>query len=239
MPLLPAVPPVCHALIPAAGIGARAAGDMPKQYRDLCGEPMLAHAVAALAKVVEIDSVTVVLAPGDAWDESPAAHRLASRHGPRVRFEHCGGATRAASVANALARLEFSAPEDWILVHDAARPCLDAEAVRHLIETLADDAIGGLLAVPVADTVKRASADGRVAATVPREDLWLAQTPQMFRKALMQRAYACFPGATDEAGAVEALGLFPRLVRGHFANMKVTYPGDFSLAEAILRARCS
>lgn len=227
----------CHALIPAAGSGTRAESAIPKQYRALCGEPMLAHSVAALASVAEVDSVTVVLAPADRWDQDAAAIRLRERFGLRIRFLHCGGATRAETVANALRRLEDAADTDWILVHDAARPCLEPSAVRELIAALADDEAGGLLAWPVADTVKRASADGRVAATVPRDGLWLAQTPQMFRKQLLRRAYAAYPEATDEAGAVESLGLKPLLRPGQLTNMKVTYPGDFDIAETILRAR--
>jgi len=222
------------AIVPAAGSGQRMGGQRPKQYIDLAGKPMLWHALAALLAVPEITSVTVVLAPDDtAWAEFDW-----SALGPRLQTRYVGGATRAASVTNALETMHGQIEDDdWVLVHDAARACLQAAQVSNLIEVLRDDPVGGLLAVPVADTLKRADSAGRVADTISREALWQAQTPQMFRYGLLQRALHAQPNVTDEAGAVEYLGLPPRLVAADATNFKVTYPQDIALAELILRAR--
>jgi 2-C-methyl-D-erythritol 4-phosphate cytidylyltransferase len=223
-----------HALIPAAGIGARAAGAVPKQYVPIGGVPMLSRTVAALCEVSALASVIVILAPEDRWGDGDVAHGLLARFGPRLRFACVGGATRAQSVVNGLHQLDPARADDWVLVHDAARPCVRPGTVRSMVAALLDDPVGGLLAVPVADTVKRADHEGRVASTVPRDGLWLAQTPQMFRKNLLEAAYASCPEATDEASAVEALGQSPRLVPGEISNFKVTFPGDFSIAERFL-----
>lgn len=225
----------CFALVPAAGGGARMGAPLPKQYLPLAGRPLIHHALAALAAVPAVAKVFVVLSPDDReWD----------RHdwgglGGRIEVLRCGGATRAASVANGLAAMGgIAADDDWILVHDAARACLTVAHVEALIGALADDAVGGLLALPVADTLKRGDGpEERVAATVPRQHMWQAQTPQMFRYGLLRRALAAHPEVTDEAGAVEALGLSPRLVAADATNFKVTFPRDLALAELILRHR--
>lgn len=223
-----------YAIVPAAGSGARFGAEKPKQYLDLLGRPLIFHTLAALTAHPAIERVWVVLSPDDAeW----------SRHdwlalGPKLETVRCGGATRAASVTNGLrAAAMAAADDDWILVHDAARPCLSAAMLDALVAGLADDPVGGLLAVPVADTLKRADAAQRVAATEPRDGLWQAQTPQMFRYGRLLEALENCPGVTDEAGAIEALGLAPKLVRGDSTNLKVTYPADLSLAAMILRAR--
>jgi 2-C-methyl-D-erythritol 4-phosphate cytidylyltransferase len=158
---------------------------------------------------------------------------------PRVQAHYCGGDTRAASVLNGLVAIEAEAGEDdWILVHDAARPCLSPALLASMLDALQGDEVGGLLAIPMADTLKRADGDQRVAQTEPRDQLWLAQTPQMFRYGLLKRALQAANGApTDEAQAVEALGLKPKLVRGESANLKVTYPQDLLLAQAILQGK--
>jgi len=207
--------------------------DRPKQYLRLAGRPLIWHAVSTLCQVSAIERVYVVLAPDDElWPEAEFAD-LASK----LRILHCGGATRAESVANGLAAMAgVVQPDDWVLVHDAARACLSAEHVRMLIRVVGNDAVGGILGVPVADTLKR-EAHGRVAATVPRENLWQAQTPQMFRHRLLAKALASTPSVTDEASAVEALGLKPKLVAADSANLKVTYPLDLQLAELILASR--
>ena len=150
----------------------------------------------------------------------------------------CGGETRAESVTNGLQAAAMAASDDdWVLVHDAARPCLSGEMLATLFADLADDPVGGLLAVPVADTLKRADAEQRVAATEPRDGLWQAQTPQMFRYGQLQKALKNCTQVTDEAGAIEALGLQPKLVRADATNLKVTYPADLALAALILRGR--
>jgi 2-C-methyl-D-erythritol 4-phosphate cytidylyltransferase/2-C-methyl-D-erythritol 2,4-cyclodiphosphate synthase len=221
------------ALVPAAGGGSRMGGTLPKQYLPLLGRPMIFHALAALCAVGDIARIYVVLAPDDAHWHGFDFSALA----PKLRVLRCGGATRAMSVANGLAAMaDDVAPDDWVLVHDAARACLTAAHVEALIREVGNDPGGGILAVPVADTLKRE--DGHaIAATVAREKLWQAQTPQMFRHGLLTRALAAAPGVTDEAGAVEALGKQPKLVAADATNLKITYPLDLHLAEIILRDR--
>ena len=232
-----------HVIVPAAGGGARFGGALPKQYVPVGGVPLIVRTLERLA-ALEADITVVALAPSDA--------DYARIVGPRagVQAVHCGGATRAATVARALAHLApRCGPDDWIVVHDAARPCVPRAALTRLVETLAGDPVGGLLAVPVADTLKRSAGDAaadaapHVAATVDRAGLWQAQTPQMFRFGVLRAALALpdAAAATDEAQAVEALAATgacgrPRLVRGSPANLKVTYAEDLALATAILEA---
>jgi 2-C-methyl-D-erythritol 4-phosphate cytidylyltransferase len=224
------------ALVPAAGTGARFGGLTPKQYLRANGRPLLWHALASLSAAPAIERVFVVLHPEDRLYAQQPWDALSDRIEP-VRV---GGATRADSVRNGLHALRERIGEaDWVLVHDAARPCLRREWVDRLIAEIGDDKVGGLLAVPVADTLKRADASARVAATVPRAGLWRAQTPQMFRYGLLVRALRQADSATttDEASAVEQLGLGPGLVMGSELNIKVTYPEDLRLAELILGGR--
>jgi 2-C-methyl-D-erythritol 4-phosphate cytidylyltransferase len=226
------------ALIPAAGSGRRMAGETPKQYLRLAGMPMLYHAVRSLA-AEPIETVFVVLAP---QDPVFARHDWREFEG-RLEPLYCGGATRRDSVFNGLvAAMAAVDADDWVLVHDAARPCLPRADLDRLIAEVSGDAIGGLLALPVAETVKRTAKDEsgavRVAATEDRSLLWLAQTPQMFRAGLLAEALRLARGTvTDEAGAVEQMGLMPRLVAGSRLNLKVTYPEDLAIAEAILARR--
>ncbi len=223
-----------YAIVPAAGSGSRFAADKPKQYLDLLGRPLIFHTLAALTACPDIERVWVVLAPDDGWWSRYDWSEL----GSKLETVRCGGDSRAASVANALrAAVTVAADDDWILVHDAARPCLSAAMLDALFAELADDPVGGILAVPVADTLKRADADQRVVATEPRDGLWQAQTPQMFRYGQLEKALKNEMAVTDEAGAIEALGLQPKLVRGDATNLKVTWPADLALAAMILRAR--
>ena len=223
-----------YAIVPAAGSGSRFGSGTPKQYLSLAGRPLIFHTLAALVACPEIDRVWVVLAPDDTeWDRHDW-----SELGAKLETLRCGGATRADSVGNGLkAAAMVAADDDWVLVHDAARPCLSQEMLAALFAELATDPIGGILAVPVADTLKRADDDQRVAATEPRDGLWQAQTPQMFRYGLLCEALEKCRAVTDEAGAIEALGLKPKLVRGDATNLKVTYPADLALAALILRGR--
>lgn len=221
------------ALVPAAGIGERSGAGMPKQYVEIAGKPMLAHTLVALAAVPRIAQTLVVLSPVDDRFEAamPACNAWVA---------YAGGASRAETVLGGLAELRSrgASDDDWVLVHDAARCLLRPEWVDALIDACADDAVGGLLAQPVADTLKAGDAQGRVTATVDRSDKWAAQTPQMFRLGLVERALkAMGAAATDEASAVEALGLAPQLVRASMANFKVTWPEDFALAERWLSPR--
>ncbi|GGX89993.1 2-C-methyl-D-erythritol 4-phosphate cytidylyltransferase [Vogesella alkaliphila] len=221
----------CIALVPAAGHGSRFGAATPKQYLPLAGRPLLAHTLDVLCRNAAISRVAVVISPGDEWFDSFDWPQ------PKLEVLRVGGPSRAESVAGGLAALAADA-DDWVLVHDAARCCLSDNALQRLIDGLQDDAVGGLLAQPVADTVKRASPQGRVAATVPRDGLWLAQTPQMFRAGLLAEALhdAANPAITDEASAIELLGHAPRLVEGEAQNFKVTWPQDLALAGAILAA---
>jgi 2-C-methyl-D-erythritol 4-phosphate cytidylyltransferase len=224
------------ALIPAAGTGSRMESERPKQYLPVLGRPLLGWAIEALASHRRVEAVYLVLAPQDPWFERfdwPSA-------GKRLTAFRVGGETRAQSVVNGLQALAGEiAADDWLLVHDAARPCLSAALLDRLIEAVGGDAVGGLLAIRVADTLKRADADSRSLSTEPRDGLWQAQTPQMFRRALLQRALAAVNplSATDEASAVERLGMKPLLVESSAENIKVTVPEDLKLAEAILRSR--
>lgn len=222
-----------YAIVPAAGSGARFGAEKPKQYLDLLGRPLIFHTLAALTAHPAIERVWVVLAPDDPWWPRYDWSELS----PKLETVRCGGATRAASVGNGLAAAAMAADDDWILVHDAARPCLSRAMLDTLFDQLADDPVGGILAVQVADTLKRADDQQRVAATEPRDGLWQAQTPQMFRYGQLLAALKNHDAVTDEAGAIEALGLKPKLVRGDSTNLKVTFPADLALAAMILRGR--
>jgi 2-C-methyl-D-erythritol 4-phosphate cytidylyltransferase len=221
-----------HALIAAAGAGSRFASEIPKQYALLEGKPVLQHAIDRLAAGLSLDRITVALAPDDRWYDRAMGTQQ------RVTPLRCGGATRAATVRNALDAMTDIANDDWIVVHDAARPCVDAESLVRLQRELANEDVGGLLAIPVVSALKRADGSGRVAGTQPREQLWQAQTPQVFRSGVLRKALAQ-PGAevaVDCAQAVEALGLRPRLIAGSANNLKISYPEDLMLAAAILAA---
>jgi 2-C-methyl-D-erythritol 4-phosphate cytidylyltransferase len=209
---------------------------LPKQYLPLTHRTVLHHALQPLVEAPFVSRVWVVLA---ATDE--LFHQYDWRaFGTRLVPLRCGGATRAASVLNGLNALKDDVEaDDWVLVHDAARPCLGQVALDRLRTEVGNDAVGGLLALPVADTLKRADAAGRVVQTESRADLWAAQTPQMFRYRLLVEALALAgtaAGVTDEASAIERAGRHPKLVMGDGRNLKVTYPQDLALAELILRA---
>jgi len=224
-----------HVLVPCAGSGSRAQTHLPKQYQTLAGVPMLVHSLRAFSGLSGRGQGLVVVAPDD-----PHIDAVWARWPPNgFRHAPIGGATRAASVVSGLQALRSAgaADTDWVLVHDAARCLLTAKDVQTLLQQCGGDAVGGLLAQPLADTLKQAQ-DGRVVQTIPRQDKWLAQTPQMFRLGVLQQALAHAGDAvTDEASAIERWGLQPRLVEGTAHNFKVTYPADFALAEAVLAAR--
>lgn len=208
--------------------------EKPKQYLALLGRPLIHHALAVLCAAPEIDKVFVVLSLDDQeWRK----HDWSSL-GAKLVPLFCGGATRADSVLGGLRVLaDVAVQSDWVLVHDAARPCLAPWHVDKLIHELAHDEVGGLLAVPVADTLKRADDRRHVESTVVRDRLWQAQTPQMFRYVMLRRALEGCHQVTDEASAIEAAGLQPRLIEGDATNLKVTYPLDLHLAEWILKNR--
>ena len=221
--------------MPCAGVGSRSGARQPKQYAQVAGQPLVAHTLAAFAGVPDIARVVVVLAPDDAaWPVAPGAYELI----------HQGGDSRAASVRAGLAHLLASgaSAQDWVMVHDAARCLLRPVDVKRLMDACIADGQGGLLALPLPDTLKQADAQGRVAQTLSRSDKWLAQTPQMFRlqallDALLDALSGDLDGITDEASAMERAGVAPLLVAGPSMNIKVTYPEDFALADAVLRSR--
>ena len=224
--------PHLYALVPCAGIGERSGVNGPKQYATLAGRSLVSHTLLALSKVKRLRQTLVVLSPQD---------RVFEAHAPEFAgwVARVGGASRAESVANGLAELTDRGAQlhDWVLVHDAARCLVRPEWVDALIDACIDDDVGGLLALPLADTLKQES-DGRVAATVDRSHKWQAQTPQMFRLGDLQLALASADTTvTDEASAIEATGQAPKLVPGSIENFKLTYPSDFALAERLLRTR--
>ncbi len=195
---------------------------------------MMRHALVPLCASLRIQRVFVVLADADAMWERFHWSAL----GPQLAVLRCGGVTRADSVLNGLQAISaFVEPDDWVLVHDAARPCLSPAQLDGLIDQVGDDTVGGILAMPVADTLKRGTPERRIEATVPREHLWHAQTPQMFRYGLLREALSRNPAVTDESAAVETLGHRPLLVPSDPDNLKVTWPADLVLAERILQQR--
>lgn len=230
--------PNYFALIPAAGYGSRMGNQLPKQYLTLAGKPMIYHAIQTLCASHHIMRVFIVLSPNDPeWQKYDW-----STFSDKLSVFYCGGETRAESVCNGLsvASKQFSLQSnDWILVHDAARPLLTQDQLNQLVDELADDAVGGLLAVPVADTLKRSDTNNRVIQTEPRENLWQAQTPQMFRYTMLEDALtkADIMNITDDASAIEAMGFQPKLVHTKTDNFKITYPQDLELAELIMQKR--
>ncbi len=223
--------PKLFALIPCGGTGTRAGTMLPKQYHSIAGQPMVAHTLAAFAAVPQIAQTLVVLAA----DDTMFAQLCGTTHSVAA----CAGSTRAATVLNGLKHLlaHGAQPLDWVLVHDAARCLLTPLQIIRLIDACQNDAVGGLLALPLPDTLKSAQAD-RVQATISRADKWLAHTPQMFRiGALIQALKAAGDQVTDESSAMELAGHAPKLVPSSAQNFKVTYPEDFALAEAILQSR--
>lgn len=231
--LTPTAAPRCWALIPCAGTGSRAGAAGPKQYQVLVGKPMVMHTLAAFADVPRIDETLVVVSPDDDFFQTPEAENAS------FLIAACGGSTRATSVFNGLNALlsEGAVAHDWVLVHDAARCLVTPAQINQLLDACLGDEVGGLLALPLPDTLKAAQA-GRVAATLPRGDKWLAQTPQMFRiGSLLEALELAGDAVTDESSAIEAMGLAPKLVTGSAQNFKVTYPEDFCLAQAVLQSR--
>lgn len=223
--------PRYFALIPAAGVGARMEAGSPKQYLPIAGKPMLRHALDAFLASPLIAHTYVVVSADDGVIDTVVPEQ-------GVTVLRCGGATRMETILNGLQALHGNmAADDQVLVHDAARPGLTPALIAKLIMEVGEHAAGGLLALPVVDTVKRAGPGSLSAQTVPRDHLWLAQTPQMFSYALLHRALSEAPdpqAITDDASAIEALGLAPRLVEGHPRNLKVTLPRDIHTAELYL-----
>ncbi|MEJ7686335.1 MAG: 2-C-methyl-D-erythritol 4-phosphate cytidylyltransferase [Variovorax sp.] len=224
-------------LIPCAGSGSRAGGSGSKQYQQVAGRPMVWHTLEAFRALADrFAGIAIAVSPEDREVEAALPHFP----GAGEHLLHVGAATRAATVRNGLQALRRTGagPHDWVLVHDAARCLVMPSQIEALIAACEHDAVGGLLAHRLADTLKVASPEGRVASTLTRADKWLAQTPQMFRIGMLLDALERAGDAvTDEAGAIEAIGLAPLLVPGSAQNLKLTYLEDFALAEAVLYSR--
>lgn len=221
-------------VVAAAGVGRRMGGEIPKQYLCLNGKLVIEHSLGRLLDHPLIERVYIVLSSEDHWWDGCCY----ARHSGIVRVE--GGTERSHSVLNALHRIMDQAdPEDWVLVHDAARPCLRSTDIDRLINALAKHAVGGILASRISDTVKLEEQPGLVGRTLPREHLWRALTPQMFRLGLLYESLSAALDAgvsvTDEASAVEYYGLNPRLVEGLPDNIKITHPRDLELAGFFLQ----
>lgn len=221
-----------HVIIPAAGVGNRMATAIPKQYLPLCGKPTISHSIQTFFSCPRVASIHLALSPEDYFWRN-----LTLDTNSRLHLHYTGGDSRSETVQNTLEAIRSQVDDDdWILVHDAARPGLTVPLLDDLLNKLQDDPVGGLLALPLADTLKQSNVDARVVNTIPREALWQAQTPQMFRYILLKDALGNFDGTpTDEAQAVEALGLQPKLVVGSLRNMKITYPQDVELMELLMQ----
>jgi 2-C-methyl-D-erythritol 4-phosphate cytidylyltransferase len=231
--LKPSTTPRCWGLIPCAGTGSRSGAAGPKQYQAIAGKPMVMHTLHAFEEVSRIDQTLLVVSPDDTFFNTPESMNES------FLIASCGGSTRAASVFNGLNVLldEGAVAHDWVLVHDAARCLITPAQVNALLDACLGDEVGGLLALPLPDTLKAAHG-GRVTATLTRTDKWLAQTPQMFRiGSLIDALQLAGDAVTDESSAIEAMGLSPKLVPGSAQNFKVTYPEDFALAQAVLQSR--
>ncbi len=228
-----------HVIIPAAGTGNRMQNALPKQYLPLAGKPMISHTIQVFFNHPRISSIHLALSIEDDFWRS-----LTIEPTSKLKLHYTGGDSRSQTVLNTLQVMDV-AEDDWILVHDAARPGLTYQLLDNLLNTLENDAVGGLLALPLADTLKQSDAQNQVKKTIPRDGLWQAQTPQMFRAATLKKALENFEGTTnnhnptDEAEAIEALGLQPKLVQGELRNLKITYPQDLALLEALFSAEQS
>ena len=225
-----------HAVIPAAGAGSRMGADIPKQYLTLAGQTVLEHSLDVLLACEQIATVVLVLSADDErWPE--IMHRYKDSRVETVT----GGAERCHSVLNGLEHLAGTAGvDDWVLVHDAARPCVRRQDIEMLMTRLEDHEVGGLLGVPVADTMKQVDSDSMILKTVERDGLWRALTPQMFRlgplRDALQQAIASGVMVTDDASAMEMAGYRARMVEGQADNIKITRPADLQLAEFYLQS---
>ena len=225
--------PAYWIIVPAAGVGARMGAASPKQYLPLVGKTVIEHTLERLLALPNIAGVYLVLSPADAyWNDLPLAQ---NNHIHLI----VGGAERCDSVLNALEKLQDkAAPNDWVLVHDAARPCIQTDSVLHLIDQVKSHPVGGILGVPVSDTLKQV-ADSVIQSTADRRLLWQAQTPQMFRLGLLrdclQRALAEGKTITDESSALECYGYQPLMIQGRSDNIKITRPEDLAIAAMLLQ----
>ena len=222
----------CHALLPTAGSGSRLGGDLPKQFRQLAGKPMLSHALEAFLQSPHVESIWIGVSPG--FIDNPILKKFAQGKKP-IHFLPTGGPTRQETVRNTLGKmLESGLPiNDWVMVHDAARPCITATDINLLIDTLRADEVGGILALSSHDTLKDVQGKN-IVGTLDRSHIWRALTPQMFKYGSLKNALEIAegnPAITDEASALELQGLQPKIVEGRPDNIKITRPEDLALAQ--------
>ena len=220
-----------HIIIPAAGSGTRMGLSQPKQYLLIHTQTLIERVVRVFDNISLVHSIHIALHSNDEiWKT------LNLSFSSKVNTHYCGGGSRAETVLNTLKIIKDHVdPNDWILVHDAARPGIEKKDVEHLIHTLKNDSVGGLLAYPLADTIKKSDEEDRVVESPSRKHLWQAQTPQMYRYKMLSDALEKFDGTpTDESQAIERLGEKPKLIKGSFKNFKVTYPEDLNILEQLI-----
>jgi len=221
-----------HLIIPAAGESSRMGSPTPKQFSSFHGKTILEFVESIFSNLILISSITVALNKNQKFIEN-----LGCQFSKKTTLIDCGGSTRAETVLNALETIEKNVDQqDWIMVHDAARLGINESLINNFIRSLENDKVGGILAIPVSDTVKRVNNKQQIVRTEERDEIWLAQTPQMFRFDLLKKALKLFKGTpTDESEAIEAMGLSPKIIKGNLVNFKITYPEDLVRVERLIR----
>ena len=221
-----------HLIIPAAGESSRMGSTTPKQFSNFHGKTILEYVESIFSKLAAIKTITIALNKKQKYIKS-----LNCQFSNKTTLIDCGGSNRSETVLNALRIIgEDIQKKDWIMVHDAARVGITESLVNNFIRDIVDDKVGGILAIPVLDTVKRVDKKQQIIRTEKRDEIWLAQTPQMFRFDLLNKALKSFKGnPTDESEAIEAFGLSPRIVKGNLVNFKITYPDDLMRIEKLIQ----
>lgn len=221
-----------HLIIPAAGESSRMESTTPKQFSNFHGKTILEFVESIFSKLVAIKTITVALNKNQKYIES-----LGCQFSKKTSLTDCGGSTRSETVLNTLEIIGGDIQkDDWIMVHDAARVGITESLVNNFINEVVEDKVGGILAIPALDTVKRVDKKQQITCTEKRDEIWLAQTPQMFRFKLLKRALTSFKGnPTDESEAIEALGLSPKVVKGSLENFKITYPEDLLRVDKLIK----
>lgn len=221
-----------HLIIPAAGESSRMGSTTPKQFSNFHGKTILEYVESIFSKLTAIKTITIALNKKQKYIES-----LNCQFSNKTTLIDCGGSNRSETVLNALSIIgEDIQKKDWIMVHDAARVGITESLVNNFIREIVDDKVGGILAIPALDTVKRVDKKQQIIRTEKRDEIWLAQTPQMFRFDLLNKALTSFKGnPTDESEAIEAFGLSPKIVKGNLVNFKITYPDDLMRVEKLIQ----
>ena len=221
-----------HLIIPAAGESSRMGSTTPKQFSSFHGKTILEFIESVFSKLAAIKTITIALNKNQKYIES-----LGCQFSKKTTLIDCGGSNRSETVLNALSIIgEDIQKKDWIMVHDAARVGITESLVNNFILEIVDDKVGGILAIPALDTVKRVDKKQQIIRTEKRDEIWLAQTPQMFRFDLLNKALTSFKGnPTDESEAIEAFGLSPKIVKGNLVNFKITYPDDLMRIEKLIQ----